>query len=143
MRLTSYSDYAFRTLLHLGSHADELVPVATIAAAFDVSANHLAKVAQELTRAGFVRAHRGPSGGLELARAPDDINLGAVLRATEPDFHLVDCFDRQRPTCPLDGACKLKDVVGQALRAFLEVFDCYTLADLLRSRGLRQRLLRL
>ena len=143
MRLTSYSDYAFRTLLHLGSHADEVVPVATIAEAFGISANHLAKVAQELTRAGFVRGHRGPAGGLELARAPDDIRLGDVLRATEPDFHLVDCFNPHGNRCPLDGACKLKDVVGQALRAFLEVFDCYTLADLLRSRGLRQRLLRL
>ncbi len=143
MRLTSHSDYAFRTLLHLGSRADQVVSVATIADAFGLSANHLAKVAQELAHAGFVRSQRGPSGGLELARAPDEIRLGDVLRATEPDFQLVDCFGARHDACPLDGACKLKDVMGQALRAFLEVFDCYTLADLLRSRGLRQRLLSL
>jgi Rrf2 family nitric oxide-sensitive transcriptional repressor len=143
VRLTSHSDYAFRTLLHLGSRVDEVVPVATIADTFGLSANHLAKVAQALARAGFVRTHRGPSGGLALARTPEAIRLGDVLRATEPDFHLVECFPSDGDGCPLDGACKLRDVIDHALRAFMEVFDCYTLADLLRSRGLRQRLLSL
>jgi len=98
-------------------------------------------VAQTLARAGYLHTQRGPSGGLQLARAAHEIQLGDVLRRTEPDFELVECFSERDNTCPLTGACKLQDVIGQAMRAFLDVFDCYTLADLLRSRSVRQRLL--
>jgi Rrf2 family nitric oxide-sensitive transcriptional repressor len=141
VRLTTYSDYAFRILLYLGARPDEVVSVAAIADTFQLSANHLAKVAQNLARAGYLQTQRGPSGGLQLACAASAIRLGDVLRRTEPDFHLVECFNAHENACPLTGACKLQDVMGEAMRAFLDVFDCYTLADLLRSRPLRQRLL--
>jgi Rrf2 family nitric oxide-sensitive transcriptional repressor len=141
VRLTSYSDYAFRLLLYLGANADEVVPVSVIAETFGISTNHLAKVAKDLTAAGYLRGHRGAAGGFQLARAAEDIGLGAVLRMTEPDFFLVECFSEEENACPLTGACKLERVFSEALAAFLAVFDRYTLADLLRSRTLRQRLL--
>jgi len=141
VRLTSHSDFAFRTLIYLASRPDETVSVGAIAEAFGISAHHLAKVAQVLARAGYVESQRGAAGGLRLARAPDAIGLGDVLRTTEPDFHLVECFDRERNQCVLTGACALQDILRKALRAFVEVMDGYTLADLTRSRTLRLRLL--
>jgi Rrf2 family nitric oxide-sensitive transcriptional repressor len=131
MQLTQYSDYAIRTLLYLGLHREEVVPVTAIAEAYGISVNHLAKVAQMLTREGFVRAQRGKNGGLQLAQEPGSIRLGEVVRRTEPNFHLVECFDAAHNTCPIAGACRLARVLEEARGAFLRVLDAVTLGELL------------
>jgi Rrf2 family nitric oxide-sensitive transcriptional repressor len=141
VRLTVHSDYAFRILIHLASRPEETTSVAAIAEAFGISTHHLAKVGLVLARAGFVESQRGAAGGMRLARSADAICLGDVLRKTEPDFHLVECFNAETNGCILTGACALQDVLRKAQRAFLEVLDGYTVADLIRSRTLRQRLL--
>lgn len=82
-----------------------------------------------LTRAGYVKAVRGRSGGFTLAMAPKDINLGAVVRATEPDFALVECFAGGN-SCVITKHCGLPNVLNEALRAFVGVLDSYTLADI-------------
>jgi Rrf2 family nitric oxide-sensitive transcriptional repressor len=140
MQLTQYSDYAIRTLLYLGAHREEVVPVTAIAEAYGISTHHLAKVAKMLTREGFVRAQRGKNGGLQLAREPGHIQLGEVVRHTEPNFHLVECFDAAHNTCPIAGACRLQHVLEEACRAFLRVLDVVTLGELL---GNEQELVRL
>lgn len=133
MQLTIYSDYALRTLIYLGMHAERPVPVPEIASAYRVSAHHLAKVAKALVRGGFARAHRGRSGGLELVGAPRDVNVGAVVRCTEPTLDLLECFDRRTSSCPLTGACRLERTLHDARAAFFEVLDRTTLADLLSN----------
>lgn len=130
MQLTIYSDYALRTLIYLGLHPGRPVPVSEISAAYGISTHHLAKVAKDLVRNGVVRAHRGRSGGLELAQPPAAVSVGAIVRQTEPTFDLLECFDRRTSTCPLTGACRLERTLYDARAAFLDVLDRTTLADL-------------
>ncbi len=130
MRLTLFSDYSLRLLLYLGSRPDRVVPVREISDAYDISQHHLVKVVQLLVDHGFVESVRGRAGGLRLARPAAEINVGAIVRLTEPDFDLVECFDLRTNTCPIEPACGLKGALRRAQRAFVESLDAYTLADL-------------
>jgi Rrf2 family nitric oxide-sensitive transcriptional repressor len=143
MRLTQFSDYALRTLLYLRVHEDRAVPLAEIARSYAISYHHLVKVAALLGELGLVATVRGRAGGFRLARKAADINLGWLVRHTEPDFHLVECFDRATDTCPITPACKLRGVLLEATRSFLEVLDGYTLADFPASAAHGQRLVQL
>ena len=111
MRLTNFSDYALRILMYAAMRSERLITIEETARVYGISRAHLMKVANQLTRAGYLKAVRGRSGGLALAKEPDDIRLGDVVRATEPDFALVDCFaDGERclitPRCRLRGASR-------------------------------------
>lgn len=135
MRLTTHSDYALRVLLYLGTQpAGAVVTIGTIAEAYGISHNHLVKVIQTLRDCGDVETVRGKSGGLRLARAPEDIRIGDVVRATEPDFNLVECFSSEADACAISGACRLTNVLAKANRAFLATLDDHSLADLLGNR---------
>lgn len=142
MHLTRHSDYSLRTLIYLGAKGEELATVPEIATAYAISRGHLMKVVQHLAQLGYVDTVRGRGGGITLARPPERIRLGEVLRRTEGAFELVECFGGGR--CRIHSACALKGVLEEALEAFLHVLDGYTLADLLgrRSKPL-QRLLQL
>lgn len=133
MQLTLYTDYAIRTLVYLAMHPERVVPVSEVGRAFDISTNHLAKVAKMLTRAGLVSARRGRDGGLTLAVAPEEIRLGALVRRTE-GHDLLECFDRDASTCHLTGACRIERAVREARDAFFAVLDRYTLAELVVNR---------
>ena len=130
MRLTRYTDYAMRVLLYLGARQDRLCSIAEIAGAYGISQNHLMKVVSDLVNAGYLVSVRGRFGGVRLARPPDQINVGAVVRHTEDGFDLVDCG-----SCIIAPACGLTGALSKALSAFLEVLDGYTLADLVVSRS--------
>ena len=143
MRLTQFTDYALRTLLYLGVHDDRLVPVSEVARSYRISHNHLVKVAAMLTELGVVEAVRGRGGGLRLAVAPAEVNVGWVIRRTEPDFHLVECFDRATDTCPITPACMLKKVLHEARRNFFDTLDRYTLEDFLASPERQEALVQL
>ncbi|HVG57026.1 MAG TPA: Rrf2 family transcriptional regulator [Hyalangium sp.] len=135
MHLTLHADYSLRVLLYLAARPDRLVSTQEVSEAYGISKNHLVRVVQALGKHGFIEVRPGRSGGLTLARAPSDISLGQVFRVTEPDFHLVECFDRQTNTCPIAPACGLKGILFEARDAFLAVLDKYTLADVTkRSR---------
>lgn len=129
MRLNQQSDYALRMLMQVAAAEGERVTIAAVADRYDLSRNHLMKVANVLVRTGFVRGARGRAGGLTLARAPSAIGVGAVVRATEADFALVECF-QEGGRCLITPACRLKGVLAEATEAFLSVLDRYTLADL-------------
>ena len=132
MRLTDFSDYALRLLMYAAARPEQLVTIEETARLFGISRAHLMKVANQLTRAGFLRAVRGRSGGLALAMQPERIRLGDVLRATEPDFALVECF-RSNNECIITPRCRLRGVLKEALLSFWDTVDRYTLADLLLS----------
>jgi len=126
MRLTRYTDYALRVLIYLGARPDALCSIAEISRAYDISQNHLMKVVNDLVNAGYLASARGRFGGIKLAKLPEEINVGAVIRHTEDNFDLVDCGD-----CVIAPACGLTGALRQALAAFLAVLDGYTLADLI------------
>ena len=132
MQLTKCTDYSLRALIYLGLNDHRRCTIREIADAYGISQNHLMKLIHQLGQRGFIATTRGKNGGLELAMPASEINLGEVFRATEGDFHLVECFaGRERNTCPIAGPCALTGVLGDALQAFLEVLDRHTLADLL------------
>lgn len=132
MRLTNFSDYSLRILMYAAARRGRLITIEETAAVYGISRAHLMKVANQLTRAGFLTSVRGRSGGLMLARPPGEIGIGAVLRMTEPDFALVECFGRDN-RCLLTPRCRLKGVLREALAAFISTVDRYTLADLVLS----------
>ncbi len=136
MRLTLYTDYALRMLMHLAVHEERLCSISEIAATFGVSRNHMMKVANDLGRAGYVSAVRGRTGGLRLARAAERINLGEVVRHTEDGFNLTDCAN-----CIISPACGLTHALATALSAFLKTLDGYTLADIASKRSALRRLM--
>jgi Rrf2 family nitric oxide-sensitive transcriptional repressor len=133
MRLTNFSDYALRILMYAAAQEDDrLVTIEETATVYGISRAHLMKVANQLTRAGFLKAVRGRSGGLTLGRLPGKIRLGEVLRATEPDFALVECFAPGN-RCRITPRCRVRGALQEALAAFLKTLDRYTLADVMLS----------
>ncbi|MEO3429325.1 Rrf2 family transcriptional regulator [Pelagibius sp. CAU 1746] len=141
MRLTVYSDYTLRVLMYLGLKGGGRATIQEISDCYGISKNHLMKIVQDLGHEGLVTTVRGKSGGLHLALPPEDICVGEVVRKTEPDFRMVECFGEGAVDCLLHGSCVLATALDEALEAFLEVLDRYTLADLIKSkRRLRQLL---
>lgn len=143
MRLTQFSDYALRTVLFLGAHPERLVSVTEVASAYGISYHHLTKVATMLVDEGVIEAVRGRNGGLRLAMAPSAINIGWLVRKTEPDMTLVECFDHDANACPITSECKLRKALRDALAAFLDVLDNHSLNDFLGSAARQERLVQL
>lgn len=134
MRLTSFTDYSLRVLTYLGLQEDKLTTIREISDTYRLSENHLMKIIHTLGKLGYIETVRGRGGGMKLAEKPAQINLGRVVRQMEPDFAIVDCFDAQRRhDCVINPACRLQQVLEQAMQAFLDVLDNHTLADLLRN----------
>lgn len=142
MRLTAFSDYTLRTLIYLALRPGTLCTIDEIANAYGISANHLTKIVHQAALAGEMQTVRGQRGGLRLGRAPEEINLGAVLRRTEQDLDLAPCFG-SGAACVIQPACVLQSALGEALAAFLAVLDRMTLADLIRPRQELAALLKL
>ncbi|MVA98698.1 Rrf2 family transcriptional regulator [Nitratireductor sp. CAU 1489] len=130
MRLTTFSDYALRVLMYAGAAEGRLITIEETSRVYGVSRAHLMKVVNILTKTGYLKGVRGRSGGFTLAKRPAEINLGAVVRATEPDFALVECFATGNQ-CVITGCCRLPNVLNEALTSFVKTLDRYTLADIM------------
>jgi Rrf2 family nitric oxide-sensitive transcriptional repressor len=135
MHLTQFSDYALRVAIYLGCHPGTVVPVEEISRAYGISRHHLVRVVQVLTDLGVVESQRGRAGGMRLVMEPSAINVGWLIRRTEPHFDLVECFDDETNTCPIAPACELKGALVRARHAFLDVLDQYTLDQFLARRS--------
>lgn len=129
MQLTFYTDYSLRVLIYLAQAKGTAATISEISDFYRISRNHLVKVVHNLGAKGLIITTRGKHGGMKLARAPETIAIGEVVRLTEPNFNLVECFDLQKNRCVLTNTCKLKNVLYKAKKAFLDVLDAYTLAD--------------
>lgn len=135
MKLTDYTDYTLRVLIYLGLHQDELVTIQQVADGYRISKNHLMKIVNQLSQSGVVAATRGRNGGVRLALPPERINIGAIVRATEADFRIVECFDQVNNQCVLSPACRLRAAMHEALDASFRVLDGLTLADVIANAG--------
>lgn len=131
MRLTSHTDYALRVLIYLGLNSERYTTIREISDRYKISRNHLMKVVYNLGQHGYISTVRGKHGGMRLARAPQEIILGAVVRHMEPDFRIAACFERGKDSCTIAPACVLKAVLADARDAFFNVLDQHSLADLL------------
>ena len=130
MHITRYSDYAVRVMFYLALKPDRLVTIREIADSYGISRNHLMKLVYQLNRMGYVETVRGKNGGLRLGQEPGGINLGLLIRETEQDFELAECFGSNNQ-CLIKPVCGIKHVLAEALKAFFDTLDGYTLADLL------------
>jgi Rrf2 family transcriptional regulator, nitric oxide-sensitive transcriptional repressor len=133
MRLTMYTDYSLRVLLYLASREDEAATISELADFYKISRNHLVKVVHNLGLNGYILTTRGRHGGIKLARPAKEIPIGEVVRSTEPDFDLLECFNPATDQCVITRSCSLKSVLFNAQSTFLGVLDEYTLADIAKA----------
>jgi len=133
MRLRLHTDYALRVLIQVAIADGKLITISDIAESFDISKQHLMKVANNLSRKGYLDTVRGRGGGMRLRRPPRDINIGQVVRETEDKLDVIGCLGR-RDYCPIERVCVLRGVMHDAIQAFLAVLDEYTLADLIKPQ---------
>ena len=133
MRLTLHTDYALRTLLYL-AHTGRPAPVDAIAGAFSISRDHLVKVVQTLTHAGYVRTRAGRGGGVSLARDPATMRVSDVVADVEGRQQVLDCV-LQPKTCVLEPGCGLRRLLMQAEDAFFEILAGATIAELARPKS--------
>lgn len=122
-------------------HQDRVVRMEDVSDAYGISKAHLMKAARQLGQLGYLENLRGRSGGVRLAVPANQIVIGEVVRHTEGDLELVECFNAETNTCPLIGVCKLSVLFKTGLRAFLAELDKVTLEDMVRDK--RKLLMRL
>ena len=130
MRLSEYTDYTLRVLMYCARNRQRLVTINELAEQHGLSKGHLMKVVNDLARQGLIETTRGRGGGLRLAQEPGAIRVGDVVRASETDFRLVECFDPGTNACTLTPDCRLKHLFDAALRGYFQALDGATLADL-------------
>jgi len=133
MRLLIATDLALRVLMRLSASPDKHASTDVLSRELAVSRNHLQKIVQHLTEAGFVRTIRGAHGGVMLARPAEEIRVGDVVRDHEQDQALVECFRLDGGDCTLLPRCRLRGMLAGASDAFYDYLNQYTLADCLGS----------
>ena len=129
MRLTSFTDFALRALMRLAGEPTRSFATNEIAMEFGISRNHLAKVVRELADGGFISTQRGAGGGFTLAKPPNAITLGEIVRTLEARHALVECFRDDGGSCVLTPRCRLKARLAAAREAFMRELDATTLAE--------------
>lgn len=137
MQLTAHTDFGLRVLIYLTLHPDRLVTINELADFFAISKNHLVKVVHNLGLKGFVRTVRGKGGGICLARSPQQISVGSVVRELEGHFRMAECFNpNKQGQCAIQSQCGLTGLLSNAVGQFLQVLDGAVLSDLLMSEHL-------
>jgi Rrf2 family nitric oxide-sensitive transcriptional repressor len=129
MKLSLFSDYALRVLMFAALKADDF-RVDEVTAAYGISRNHVAKIIHRLAQLGYLETRRGRGGGIRLARPAAEIRIGKLVRQTEAQPVLVECFDPRTNTCPVSGTCYLKGALGEAMNAFYATLDRHTLESI-------------
>lgn len=135
MKLTSYTNFAMRTLQLAALKAPNLIRVDDVVRVHGLARPHIVKIVHELGQAGYIVTQRGRGGGFRLAKPAEEIVVGDVVRLTEGPLDLVECFNPENNTCPLIGICKLSRALQEATRAFMAVLDDLTLADIASNRN--------
>lgn len=141
MKLITFTDYTVRVLIYLGINQDRLATVAELAGKYEISANHLTKVVHFLGQCGYIDTLRGRGGGIKLARSPEKISIGQLVRETEKKTVIVECFNQDSSQCKIVSACRLIDILNEAQDAFFAVLDKYTLQDLIVNPGALHKLI--
>jgi len=130
VQLTSFTDYGLRALIYLASLPEgQMTSITEVTDTYGVSRNHMVKIINQLSRAGYIAAMRGKNGGIRLGRPAEEIVIGQVVRDMEP-LQLVNC---QSDFCHITSACRLKKALHDAVQSFLRELDNYTLADLVED----------
>jgi Rrf2 family nitric oxide-sensitive transcriptional repressor len=130
VRLAEYTDYSLRVLMYCARHADRRVTVAELAERQGLPRNQVMKIVADFARHGLLQTARGRGGGVRLLRPADQIRVGDVVRLSETDFRMAECFDDAGGSCALAAGCRLRRLFAEALRAYLGTLDGVTLAEI-------------
>jgi Rrf2 family nitric oxide-sensitive transcriptional repressor len=133
MQLTQFTDYGLRSLMYLSAQPDRLCSVREIAEHYAISRNHLVKIVHRLAQLGYITSSKGKGGGIRLACKSEELRLGDIVLALEPNMYLVECFNREANTCTVVSACKLKHFLADASKVFINTLDQHTLDDVVIS----------
>lgn len=133
MQLTQFTDYGLRSLMYLAAQPEKLCSVREIAEHYAISRNHLVKVVHRLAQLGYITSSKGKGGGIRLACKSEELRLGDIVLALEPNMYLVECFNREANTCTVVSACKLKHFLADASKVFINTLDQHTLDDVVIS----------
>lgn len=134
MKINSFTNYAYRILIMLGSNPGKTISLTEIAAAYDISLNHLKKVSARLVENGYVTTERGRSGGLRLNKPAEEIGLGEIFRIAQTDTAFVECMAEEGEGCAISAVCQLQQIFKKALTEFVAVMDRYMLSDLVENK---------
>lgn len=141
MQLTVFTDFGLRGLMFLAAQPDQRSSVKEIADHYNISYNHLVKVAHKLSQLGYVYGTKGKGGGMQLAKSADKLKLGDLVRALEPNMDIVECFNRDKNTCRITKGCQLKHYLMEANNAFIATLNKHSLADISRDKSLFSKVL--
>ena len=133
MQLTQFTDYSLRALIFIALKND-ICTITEISEAYGISRHHLVKIIHKLGKIGVIKTIRGSQGGVRLNFDPSEINLGDLVQKTEPNFHLVECFDPKNKSCCIAPVCKLKQILNQANKDFIKTLSQYSLADIISNK---------
>lgn len=131
MQLSKFSDYAFRALMFLALNNDKLCNIEEMASKLEISEHHLKKIINKLAKTDYITSIKGRNGGIKLGKSPSEINLGDILKITEDNLNIVQCF-KTKENCPyFSEKCKLREIINNSLLQFFNEFSKYTLADVI------------
>lgn len=133
MQLTQFTDYSLRALIYIALKK-EMCTIKDITDAYSISNNHMIKIIHNLSKLGIIKTIRGKNGGITLAVNPLDINLGDLILKLESNFYLVPCFNKEKANCCITPVCKLQNILHEAQKAFMNVLNQFTLADILQNK---------
>jgi Rrf2 family nitric oxide-sensitive transcriptional repressor len=136
MQLTQYTDYSLRVLIYLSQKQPaDLATITEIADFYGISRNHLVKIVHNLATYGFILTTRGKNGGMCLARPADQIGIGEVVRKTEPNLYIAECFNKENNRCVISPVCNFKSILAEARTNFMQTLDRYTIANALNMQN--------
>lgn len=131
MQLSKFSDYALRSLMFLALNNEKLCNIEEMATNLEISEHHLKKIINKLAKTDYIISIKGRNGGVKLGKSPSEINLGDILKITEENLNIVQCF-KNNDCCPyFSENCKLKGIINSSLSHFFNEFSKYTLADII------------
>lgn len=136
MQLTIFTDYGLRTLMYVAAYPERRCSVREVAEHYGISRNHLVKVVHHLALRGYLDSNKGKGGGIQLAKAPETLRIGDVVRDLEPNMQMAECFNRETNRCRISSNCQLKHYLMEATNAFIATLNRYTLADAVQDKSL-------
>jgi len=132
MRLNLKTDYALRILLHAAKNKEKLITSTEVAERYNITQANVTQIVNTLKKKGYLNVKRGRyGGGFTLSAPPEEMRIGNIIKDIEPDLDLVQCFSKERNTCPVIDNCKLAGLMYSGLNAFLEKMNEQTLADII------------
>lgn len=133
MQLTQFTDYSLRALIYIALKKDNCT-IKDITETYTISKNHMIKIIHNLAKLELIKTTRGKNGGIAMGVGALDTNLGALILKLESNFDLVPCFNKENANCCIAPVCKLKNILYEAQRAFMNVLNQFTLADIVDNK---------